>query len=195
MFIIVPTTIPLSLTVLRLILAPLVLALAAYAPSPAGFAACLIAALLSDIFDGVIARRLGVATPGLRRLDSIADTLFYAACIGAAWLLHPRTLVARAAPLLMLLGLELLRYGFDLLKFGREASYHMWSSKLWGVFLFTAFFSVLVFDKAGLPVYLALYVGLFADAEGLLISMILPCWTHDVPTAVHALRMRADMVK
>lgn len=190
MFIISRKTIPLSLTVLRLILAPLVLALAAYAPSPAGLAACLIAALLSDIFDGVIARRLGVATPGLRRLDSIADTLFYAVCIGAAWLLYPRTLVVHAAPLLVLLGLELLRYAFDLLKFGREASYHMWSAKLWGPLLFLAFFSLLVLGRDGWLVDAAIVAGIVADFEGLLISWVLPRWRSDVPSVFHAGRIR-----
>lgn len=182
--------IPLSLTALRLILAPLTLALAAYAPSPAGFAVCLIAALLSDIFDGVIARRLGVATPGLRRLDSIADTLFYAACIGALWLLYPRTLAAHAALLLVLLGLELLRYGFDLLKFGREASYHMWSSKLWGLLLFLAFFSLLVLGRDGRLVDAAIVAGIVTDLEGLLISALLPRWRSDVPSMFHAGRIR-----
>ena len=34
---------------------------------------------LSDIFDGVMARRLGIATATLRRLDSVADAPFYVA--------------------------------------------------------------------------------------------------------------------
>jgi phosphatidylglycerophosphate synthase len=190
MFIMPRKSIPLSLTSLRLLLAPLMLALATFAPSPAGFAACLIAALLSDIFDGVIARRLGVATPGLRRLDSIADTLFYAACIGALWLLYPRTLAAHATPLLVLLGLELLRYGFDLLKFGREASYHMWSSKLWGLLLFLAFFSLLVLGRDSWLVDAAIVVGIVADLEGLMISWVLPHWRTDVASLLHASRIK-----
>jgi hypothetical protein len=45
--------------------------------------------------------------------------------------------------------LELGRYVFDLAKFGREASYHMWSSKAWGIVLFVAFFGLLVFGYRG----------------------------------------------
>ena len=33
--------------------------------------------LLSDIFDGIIARRLRVATQKLRRLDSLVDQVFF----------------------------------------------------------------------------------------------------------------------
>lgn len=33
-------------------------------------------------------------------------------------------------------------------------------------------------------------LGLIAQIEGLLISVALPVWTHDVPTLIHALRIR-----
>jgi CDP-diacylglycerol--glycerol-3-phosphate 3-phosphatidyltransferase len=182
--------IPLFLTLLRAALAPVMVAIALTSHSPAGFGICLVAALLSDIYDGKIARRLGIATPGLRRLDSIADSLFYIAATVCVWTLHREVITNNLAPLLCLLALELGRYAFDFLKFGKEASYHMWSSKLWGLFLFLAFFSVLVLAETGLPVLLAIYWGLFADMEGLLISVILPEWKNDVPTIMHALAIR-----
>lgn len=158
--------------------------------SATGFGICLVVALLSDIYDGKIARRLGIATPQLRRLDSIADSIFYAAATYCVWHVHREVIVDNRMPLLILLGLELSRYVFDFLKFKKEASYHMWSSKLWGVFLFLGFFFVLVLGRTGIPVYLAIYIGLLADLEGLLISIILPYWKNDVPTIMHALEIR-----
>jgi phosphatidylglycerophosphate synthase len=187
-------TVPLFLTLLRAALAPVMLLLALTAPSPAGFGICLVIAFLSDVYDGKIARRLGIATPFLRRLDSIADTVFYVAATYCVWLLQPRVIVDNAAPLLLLLALELGRYAFDLLKFKKEASYHMWSSKLWGIALFAAFSSVLVFANAGIAVSCAIYLGLLADTEGLLISLTLPRWQNDVPTLFHALRIRRTML-
>lgn len=117
--------IPILLTGLRAFLAPIVLALSLYSPQPAAFAVCLIVAFLSDIFDGIIARRLSIATANLRRLDSAADTLFYAACVFAAWHLHPAAITDRTVPLLILAALEVIRYLVDFAKFQREASYHM----------------------------------------------------------------------
>jgi CDP-diacylglycerol--glycerol-3-phosphate 3-phosphatidyltransferase len=87
--------------------------------------------------------------------------------------------------------LELGRYAFDLAKFGREASYHMWSSKVWGITLFVAFFAVLVFGYAGGLVAIPIYLGIAADLEGLAISVMLSKWQSDVPSIVHALRGRA----
>jgi phosphatidylglycerophosphate synthase len=142
------------------------------------------------VFDGVVARRLNVATATLRRLDSIADSVFYFAALFAASYLHPQALHEHIAALLVLAALEIGRYVFDLVKFRREASYHMWSSKLWGICLFVGCFALLALDMSGVPVAIAIYIGNVADLEGLAISVILAEWKTDVPPFMHALRSR-----
>jgi len=182
--------VPLLLVLLRAALAPVMVVLALFHPSGLAFGACLVVAFLSDVYDGVIARRLGIATAGLRRLDSAADSLFYVGATFAVWHLRPEAILDRAAPLLVLGALELFRYAFDLAKFRREASYHMWSSKLWGLCLFAGFLSLLAFGIDGAAASLMVYVGIVADIEGIAISLALPRWQADVPTIAHALRLR-----
>ena len=165
--------VPLGLTSLRAILAPVLIFLAMYYPSRPAFAACLVIAFLSDVFDGIIARRLNIVTSTLRRLDSIADSVFYLAAIFVAWLLYPSVIREHRLELAVLFALEIFRYIFDIAKFGCEASYHMWSSKLWGISLFIGFFALLVFGAAGIPITIAIYLGIIADLEGLAISIIL----------------------
>lgn len=183
--------VPLILTLLRAALAPVVVLLAFILPSKPAFAACLIVAFLSDIFDGVLARRLGIASPSLRRLDSIADTLFYVGGTLAVWHRHPAAIADRWTPLSALLAFELCRYVFDFCKFKRETAYHMWSSKLWGIALFCAVMSLLVLGKDGYIVDAAIYIGLAADLEGLAISVALDRWHSDVPSIFHAVSLRA----
>jgi phosphatidylglycerophosphate synthase len=156
------------------------------------FGVCLILAFLSDVFDGILARRLNVATPGLRRLDSIADSVFYVAALLAAWHLHPLELREFLPTLIVLAAIELARYGFDLLKFRREAAYHLWSSKLWGICLFVGFVSLLVLGRGGLFMAVPIYVGIVADLEGLAFSVVLREWKSDVPSVVHAWRLRRE---
>jgi phosphatidylglycerophosphate synthase len=182
--------VPIALTALRALLAPVVVALALAWPAPWAFGACLVAAFVSDVLDGIVARRLGVATPGLRRLDSIADSIFYVAALFAAWHLHPAVIRDHAIPLIALGLLEAARYAFDLRKFGKEASYHMWSSKLWGVALFAGFLALLVFGEERFFVAAAIWIGVLADVEGLAISSTLREWRTDVPTIWHARRRR-----
>jgi phosphatidylglycerophosphate synthase len=184
------STAPLLLTVLRAVLAPVMVLLAWYYPRPLAFAVCLILAFLSDVFDGILARRFNVATPGLRRLDSIADSVFYVAALLAAWHLHASELWDYLPALVVLAAIEMARYGFDLLKFRREAAYHLWSSKLWGICLFVGFFSLLVLERGGLFVAVPIYVGILVDFEGLAVSFVLCEWKSDVPSIVHAWRLR-----
>ena len=184
--------VPLLLTLLRALLAPVVVVLAIWAPRPWAFGLCLSLAFLTDIFDGMLARRLRVATPGLRRLDSIADSLFYAGATFAVWRLQPAAITSRIGPLALLAFLELARYLFDFAKFGREASYHMWSSKAWGIALFAGFLSLLALGTDNAAVDAAVWIGIISDIEGFAISVMLAQWRNDIPTFIHALRMRAQ---
>jgi len=182
---------PSALIAFRGILGPVVLLCAMCYPEKPIFVGCLVAALLSDFFDGVIARRLGIATAVLRRMDSLADTGFYVCSTTAAFLLYPEILGGYVWPLAALAVIEGARYVFDFWKFGREASYHMWSSKAWGLLLFATFVSLLGFGVGGPLIPLAIYWGIVADIEGLAISIRLRVWRPDVPTFWHARRVAA----
>lgn len=182
--------VPIGLTLLRAALGLVLLSFAVLSPVKDVFMACLIVAFLSDIFDGIIARKLNVATEGIRRLDSIADSIFYLCACIAAYLLYPQAIHERTIPLAILIFLEILRYVVDYNKYRRETSYHMWSSKVWGIFLFVGFLSLLGYGRSGILVSLAIYAGIVADIEGLLISLVLKEWRHDVPTFIHALKIR-----
>ena len=188
-------SIPGALTGLRAFLAPVLLVIAHFGASRLQFGICLTVAFLSDIFDGVLARRFRIATPGLRRLDSAADTIFYLAALYSAWYLYPEAVISRTAPLIALVVLEVSRYAFDWLKFRREASYHMWSSKAWGIALFVAFFSLLAYGSNNATMTIAVYLGIAADLEGLAISAVLREWQSDVPTLLHALTLRQRALK
>jgi CDP-diacylglycerol--glycerol-3-phosphate 3-phosphatidyltransferase len=157
---------------------------------PTGFIICLTLALISDILDGIFARRFGVDSAALRRYDSTADTVFYLSAVYAVWALHPEALLANLTGLFLLLGLELARYMVDLYKFGRETSYHMWSAKLWNLTMFAAFTALLGFQFSGRLFTAAIWVGIASDLEGLIATTLLPNWRHDVPTAWHAYRIR-----
>jgi phosphatidylglycerophosphate synthase len=182
---------PFALTATRVLLAPVLIFLAIDFPTRIGFGICLVIGFLSDILDGVVARRLGVVTPTLRRFDSIADTVFYLAALFAAWYLYPQAILQHVVALSVLAALEVARYVVDMAKFKREASYHMWSSKVWGVFFFLGFLSLLALGQTGLAVALAIYVGIVADIEGVAISIVLREPRIEVPSFIHALRLNA----
>jgi len=185
------SAIPWGLMAARAALGPVLLACAWN-----GAGGWLLAALVGvhtaiDVADGVVARRLGVATPAMRRADSAIDTWFYLWVAGAMWRRAPGALLSHAWLLGALLASEVTRHAFDQWKYGRSAAYHMWSAKLWGVSLFAGCGEVLVRGAAGPLFVAALALGLLTNVEGLGASLVLPDWEHDVPTFWHARALAA----
>ena len=75
------------------------------------------------------------------------------------------------------------------LRFGRGASYHSLSAKLFGLCLFVA---LLALFATGSPALIlpAIVVGLVSHAENFAITATLPEWRHDVRSILEARRIR-----
>ena len=181
----------LALTGLRLVLGPVLVLMAAHDLAGAPAVLICLVAFGSDYFDGVLARRCGVDRAAVRRFDSATDTVFFLCAGWAAWLLHADLLRPWLPLVWAVLALEILRYALDFAKFRREAAYHAWSAKVWGLALFAALVVLLGWGRAWPLVPLALAIGVLADLEGLAMTAILPVWTHDVRSVRHAWRIRA----
>ena len=182
----------LGLTSLRLVLGPALIWLVGGGSAGLPYVALCLLAFGTDYFDGVLARRAGVDGALVRRYDSATDTVFFLCAAWSAWLLHADLLLPFLWMVAAVVALEVGRYLFDFAKFRREAAYHAWSAKAWGLSLFVALVALMGFGAATPWVPLALVLGIVADAEGLAISIALPVWTHDVKSAWHAWRIRVE---
>ncbi len=157
------------------------------------FGLLIAAGFLSDVYDGILARRWGTATPALRIADSAIDTVFYLCILAAIVARHWPALHERLWWLGALIAFEAARYIFDFLKFRRIASYHSYASKLWGAFLAATTVALLCFNSQSLLTP-ALILGILCNLEGLIMSALLPEWTHDVKTIGRALILRREMM-
>jgi CDP-diacylglycerol--glycerol-3-phosphate 3-phosphatidyltransferase len=153
----------------------------------------IVAGFLSDVYDGILARRWGTETAALRVSDTVADTLFYLSVLAAIVVRHWPVLRERIVILGVLLGLEVLRAVFDWIKFRRMSSYHSYAAKLWGILLATATFALLCFDGGFWLITVAIVWGILCDLEGLAMSAILPEWTYNVKTLRRAIVLRRTM--
>lgn len=171
-----------ALTSLRLALGPAMLLLNLAGAGAPWLVGALVAGFLSDVFDGVVARRGGVSTAGLRRFDSRTDTAFYLCVIVVAWLRAPSAFLASRWLVGAALALELGRLLFDRWKFGLAASYHAYSAKAWGLLLFIALALLLggATHYGAVVLRLGLIVGIVSHLEGLAMSLLLTRWEHDV---------------
>jgi CDP-diacylglycerol--glycerol-3-phosphate 3-phosphatidyltransferase len=183
---------PEVLIAFRAACAPTIFVLACFGfPGPL-LAAVLLAAFVSDIFDGVVARRMGLATAGLRQADTLVDTAFYVAAAVALYVAVPRVFSGATVPLTLLIVTHVSRTTFELTKYGRIASYHMWSSKALGAVMVAAMTVVFLTGRPSVLVMVTLWFAVLNELEGFMASVILPTWIADVPSALHAYRMTRD---
>jgi CDP-diacylglycerol--glycerol-3-phosphate 3-phosphatidyltransferase len=155
-----------------------------------GFLIAYVVAVLSDIFDGIIARRLGVSTAGLRQADSWADRLLYVCIAIAAWLTHKDIILAFQVPLLTVLGLQALWWVINLVKYGQPACYHTYTAKAWGLSLLVATLMLFGASYGGWALGLAIALGIIHTLEEIAMTLILPTWQHDIPSLFHAWKLR-----
>jgi CDP-diacylglycerol--glycerol-3-phosphate 3-phosphatidyltransferase len=183
------TRLPWALIGLRLACAPLILMAAVLRWPGSTLFAIAAVALLSDVFDGMVARRLGVDTAPMRQLDSRADTVCYLAAGASLMLRFPDIWRHYRIGVIVLVVLDLGRMTFEWRKFGRSAAYHMWSAKVWGIAMLLGFGEVMLTGRAG-PLFLAAIVtGVVTNIEGAVASLVLREWHHDVPSLWHAMRL------
>jgi phosphatidylglycerophosphate synthase len=179
----------------RAVMGPVLIAGAACSWNGAALAGIVVAALVSDIYDGVLARRWGCDTAGVRLFDSMADTVFYLCTAAALWIGQPHLWRRYGGWLVALLGMELVRFAFDFAKFGKPASYHSYLAKSWGLVMAVAVVGVFAFGRVNALIPVALVMGILCDLEGLAMSVVLPVWRKDVKTIRTAWRIRGEMLE
>jgi CDP-diacylglycerol--glycerol-3-phosphate 3-phosphatidyltransferase len=175
--------IPWAMTAGRALLGPALIAGEVSGWNGLTMAWLVVAALASDIFDGVLARRWRCDTAGVRLFDSMADTVFYGCAAIALWIGQPHLLRANAGLLAALLALEAARFVVDFAKFGKPASYHSYLAKTWGLVMATAVvaaFAAPEWRGAGASLAVSLALGIVCDVQGLAMSLMLPVWRKDV---------------
>lgn len=146
--------------------------------------------ILSDIFDGIIARKLSVSSEKLRRMDSQTDLIFWLCVAWCSWLLNPEIIIENKYSIIIIFTMEALTYVVSILKFGKETCTHAILSKLWGITLLIAFTGLIGFGYAGFTFATAIIFGIIGHIDVFLIIFLLPKWTHDVPSCYHALLIR-----
>ena len=156
-------------------------------------AALIVTALLSDIFDGILARRWNCDTAAVRLFDSMADTFFYACVLLAMWTGIPAMWTVHEKGIVALLAMEAINHGLGLAKFRKPPSYHSYIAKTFGLVLATATVTVFATGHADTLLTMALALGVASNVEGVAMSLLLPVWRRDVKTLAIAWRLRQEL--
>lgn len=150
----------------------------------------LVIGLLTDIFDGIIARRLHISTPTLRRLDSSVDLVFFVSVAIATYIQCPDFFTTNALKLMILLGFEGLTYLVCFIKFKKEVATHSIGAKVWTLLVFATLIQLILQCQSIILFNICFWVGLLTRLEIIAIILTLKQWTNDVPSIYHSLRLR-----
>ncbi|WP_449389392.1 CDP-alcohol phosphatidyltransferase family protein [Chryseobacterium lineare] len=184
--------VPYLLIAIRFIFAPIIISLAYFRGEESQFLILILMylGLLTDIFDGIIARKVGVSSEKLRRLDSQTDLIFWLSLGFAAYFLNPDLIKNEWKGILLIFIMEALCYTVSWLKFGKETCTHAFLSKMWGLSLLIAFTYLIGFQQTGWAFYLSVVLGFISHIDVIMIVLLLPKWQYDVPSSYHAWKIR-----
>lgn len=185
-------TIPYLLIAIRFLFAPVIFFLAFTIAEESRFIilSLMFIGLLTDIFDGIIARKVGVSSEKLRRLDSQVDLVFWLSLGFAAYFINREIIKQHWLSILIVFIMEALCYIISFIKFKKETCTHAFLSKMWGLSLLIAFTFLIGFQQAGWAFYLTIILGFISHLDVILIILILPKWQYDVPSFYHAWKIR-----
>nr|WP_199329566.1 CDP-alcohol phosphatidyltransferase family protein [Leptolyngbya sp. FACHB-1624] len=191
MIVIKPAYIPAILVGLRFAIAPFLLLDALDGTVTNWFLLGYILAIVSDIFDGIIARKLKVSTPQLRQADSWADICLFLCLALSTWLVYPTVILDFKIPLLIAVAAQFLLFSISLIKFRKLPSFHTYTAKAWGLALLVAAIALFGFGYAP-TLWGAIVLCWINSLEEIAMTFILPAWTCDVLSIVHALKLRHE---
>jgi phosphatidylglycerophosphate synthase len=160
------------ITVSRIALVPVMLLLA-WRRHDDAFLACLVAALLSDIADGQIARRFNLATPLGAKLDSWADFLTFCSVPFAAYWLLPEVIATQKPAFLLTIASYLLPIAIGFIKFRALTSYHTRLARI-AAYLMGLAAVILFAHGPALLFQIAVGVLMIAGLEEIAITLVLP---------------------
>lgn len=145
----------------------------------------MVLALVSDIFDGVIARKTGTDSARLRIWDSTVDLFFWLVTIATIFYLNQDFVMQHLFALLSVLFLELFCYFICYIRFKRLVATHTWLAKIWTLFLLVFLVDLCLHGQSFLPFILCIIFGLISRLEINLIVLRLKKWRVDIPSIFH----------
>jgi CDP-diacylglycerol--glycerol-3-phosphate 3-phosphatidyltransferase len=181
-------SVPNLLSAFRIASAPALLVLAWHG-AVGSFLALFASGLVSDVLDGVLARRWGQETPFGATLDQWGDFALWVSLPLGAWWLWPEILRREAFYVSVALVCLLAPTAAAWLKYREVPGYHTWSAKLSSVLMGISVPLLLLFDFSW-PFRVAALWQILCAVDEIGITLILPRCRHDVPSLLHAARLR-----
>ncbi len=176
--------IPFVLIYSRIVLAVLIgaLALLEIEHKEISIVVLVIIGFLTDVFDGIVARKLKVSSEKLRVWDSNVDQFFWIITILSIFYLNFPFVKSNYLWVVFVVFLELLAYLVSYLKFKKTIATHSLLSKMWTIVLLAFLIDLALNAQSGMIFWCCIILGVVSRVEILVIIMRLKRWGTDIPS-------------
>tara|TARA_B100000678_G_scaffold115582_1_gene96726 strand:- start:16053 stop:16655 length:603 start_codon:yes stop_codon:yes gene_type:complete len=142
----------------------------------------MVLAILTDVFDGIIARQIGVSSERLRVLDSNVDQFFWLVTIVSVFYNSKEFILSEILWIGIIVFLELSTYIVSYFKFRRTIATHSILAKFWTISLLIFLIDLVLHNQSFYPFIFCVVLGIISRIEILLITLRLKQWVTDVPS-------------
>lgn len=142
----------------------------------------MIIGLLTDVFDGIIARKLKISTERLRILDSNVDQFFWIVVIASVFYSNWVFIKSNYFSILLIFALEMLAYILSYIKFKKTLATHSIFAKIWTLSLLAFLIDLSLSGNCFFFFYLCIALGVLSRIEIIIIIIALKKWQTDVPS-------------
>ncbi len=150
----------------------------------------IIIGFLTDVFDGIVARKLKIDSDLIRRLDSKADRIFWLLILLSTYLMYPDFIKSKSLQIILILVFELFAFLVSYLKFQKIPAPHNYLSKLWGCFVLLSLCEIVLTGSSNLLFNLMVLTGVLSRVDSMFIYKILEKWERDIPSFYHAIQIK-----
>ncbi len=141
----------------------------------------IIVGLLTDVFDGIIARKMGISTEKLRIWDSNVDQFFWLMIIGTVFYLNFEAISLLLIPIGIIIFLEAIAYVLSYYKFKKAIATHSILAKIWTISLLVWVIELILY-QSNHTFQFCFWLGLISRLEIITIIISLKNWATDVPS-------------
>ncbi|MFT5512926.1 MAG: phosphatidylglycerophosphate synthase [Bacteroidia bacterium] len=165
-------------------LALILLAFTDFAERDFVIAALILLGLVSDFFDGFLARKWGISTEKLRIWDSNVDQVFWVSAIGSIFYLNQAFVLQWWQWIVVVVALETGAYFISYFRFRKPVATHSILSKIWIVTLLFFLIDLCILHTSSWFFWSCVIIGIISRLEIVLILLLLKKWVTDVPSVI-----------
>jgi len=166
---------PFILIISRLLLGPIMILVSLQKMSATGniLATLFIVGILTDVFDGIIARRLKISTEKLRKWDSNVDFVFIVSALISAYLFKSEAIIDKAYFIAIIIILELIMYLISYIKFKKLPANHAYSAKVFAILICVSLSTLFLNFNWDYSFYIMFCMGTISYLDNYLILFLL----------------------